>query len=90
MPPAQKNEGRTDWSFTYKGALSNKWPSVYSGSDVQAMVGESVTFKAAAGDRDGQISDYIWYLGDGAVKEGPTVTHAFKRPGCVCRGGDGP
>jgi hypothetical protein len=42
-------------------------------------VGETVTFSAAASDRDGTITKLDWSFGDGTTGSGLSVTHVYKR-----------
>ncbi|NLX46706.1 MAG: PKD domain-containing protein [Euryarchaeota archaeon] len=40
-----------------------------------------IDFSASASDPDGMVVNYTWEMGDGAVKEGGNVTHAYRAPG---------
>ena len=48
-----------------------------------ADTGEPLSFSAAMGSPDGNVSEltYVWTFGDGTVAAGASVTHAFAAPG---------
>lgn len=60
----------------------NDMPIAAAGDDRWVAVGETVTFDGSKSkDPDGKIVTYTWDIGDGILKNGVKVTHAFDRPG---------
>lgn len=53
----------------------------YTFSPDSAAEGTSITFTATASDADGDALDYAWDLGDGNVRTGATITHAYSQGG---------
>ncbi len=49
-----------------------------AGSDVVAEVGQNILFNGASSQG---ASSYKWYLGDGAVGEGASISHSYLYPG---------
>ncbi|MBD3165901.1 PKD domain-containing protein, partial [bacterium] len=61
--------------------LVNHAPVADAGKDVTTVPGTTITFDASGSrDEDGSIQRYIWTLGDGARKEGKTITHVYAKP----------
>lgn len=51
-------------------------------SPTSAAVGETITFDASnSTDADGTIESYDWFLADGTVKHGKTISHAYDSAG---------
>jgi PKD repeat protein len=60
----------------------NAPPLANAGGDRKLATGEVHTFDAALSrDPDGSVVSWIWDFGDGTRASGPTVPHAFHRPG---------
>lgn len=60
----------------------NARPAARAGEDRHVAAGQNLVFDAAASsDYDGKIVQFAWELGDGAVKVGRRIEHAFTTPG---------
>jgi PKD repeat protein len=60
----------------------NAPPVANAGGDRKLVTGDVHTFDAGLSrDPDGTIVSWIWDFGDGTRASGPTVRHAFHRPG---------
>ncbi|TKZ19199.1 PKD domain-containing protein [Shimia litoralis] len=60
----------------------NHAPFAEAGTDQSGPVGQTFNFSAQDSyDVDGQILDYTWDMGDGAVLAGRDVSHRFESPG---------
>ena len=63
--------------------IVNKRPSADAGPEpVPVAPGEPVFLLGAEShDPDGEITSYVWNLGDGNKKEGVTIDHSYEKPG---------
>ena len=60
--------------------LQNTKPTAVATATPQvADIGQTITFNATRSK--GVIRDYEWIFHDGTIKHGPTVQHAFQKPG---------
>ena len=60
----------------------NVRPAARAGEDRHTAAGQNLVFDAAASsDDDGKITQFAWELGDGTVKVGRRIEHAFTTPG---------
>jgi PKD repeat protein len=60
----------------------NHPPRAQAGPDCIVCPGEKVSFDGSeCWDRDGVVTDYVWFFGDGVTGEGKKVSHAYDRPG---------
>jgi PKD repeat protein len=55
--------------------------SLASATPNPALVGQTITFSAAASDADGDTLTYAWSFGDGASGSGSSATHAYASAG---------
>ncbi|HEQ78943.1 MAG TPA: PKD domain-containing protein, partial [Euryarchaeota archaeon] len=54
----------------------------FSMSSNDVFINEEITFNAGGSmDEDGEIVNYTWNLGDGAIRNGIIVTHGYGTPG---------
>jgi PKD repeat protein len=62
--------------------IVNDPPEAVANSDKSMVApGEEIKFDGAASiDKDGEIIAYLWDLGDGASKEGKSITHKYEKP----------
>jgi PKD repeat protein len=68
--------------YTTRVLHVNQPPHAGAGADRRACPGETLSFDASASrDRDGAVTRWRWYFGDGATAEGETAEHAFAEPG---------
>jgi PKD repeat protein len=60
----------------------NAQPVVEIGKNRSAAIGEELVFEPEkASDSDGTIIRYVWDMGDGTIKEGEKITHAYQKAG---------
>ncbi len=60
----------------------NARPVAEAGNGGRAAIAQVVTFDAGqSADTDGTLAAYRWQLGDGTVKQGRKIEHAYARPG---------
>lgn len=60
----------------------NSPPVVDAGKDVACSIDEGVSLTGKKSyDSDGEISEYIWDLGDGNVVKGKDIIHSYNQPG---------
>ena len=64
------------------GLVTNQAPIANAGSNLTALVNETVAFSGAlSSDPDGSIISYKWNFGDGSYGNGITVSHSFAAAG---------
>ncbi len=68
---------------SYKKAVYvNAQPAAVAKAIYNAIVGESIVLDASGSkDSDGQITKYVWDLGNGVIKEGVKARHTFLEAG---------
>lgn len=68
-------------SFKKFDAIVNRSPVANAGTDIISSPQAIIKFDASAStDSDGKIVKYIWDLGDGKIKEGKIIEHAYAVP----------
>lgn len=73
---------RTSQTADTLSVIVNARPVADAGLDQEAAPDETITFDGTSSfDPDGEIAAWQWDFGDGQPGEGPTVTHAYARPG---------
>ena len=85
------NDAIKEWSFTVQlppinsggsNPIVNRPPKPKISVTSLAFIGDSIRFDATgSSDSDGIILSYIWDLGNGATKTGPTFTYQYNTPG---------
>jgi PKD repeat protein len=65
-----------------KKIIINDRPIAVAEGNINAAVNQLVNFEGIKSiDRDGQITKYLWDLGDGKTKEGINISHRYSAPG---------
>lgn len=76
--------GVSNSSATTKSTILINWPpqAVAESDKRRVAAGEVLRFDGSKStDKDGHIVDYVWEFGDGSGSHGPSVNHAYTRPG---------
>jgi hypothetical protein len=71
-----------DWVEYDPGNYSNWMPVAQINGSAQGQTNQQMTFNGNGSfDHEGAIVSYEWNLGDGTIKTGPIVTHAYTQAG---------